>query len=106
MTVRQFQPRLLQLRVDVPVDHHEIQPAVVVVIEELHTPTDERQAHLSGPRRVRRVREEKILLVPIQRVVLVGEVRDHDVPAATVVVVADGDPHRGLLGSVLAERAA
>src|SRR5262249_37700186 len=48
LRVRDLQLRSRQLRIDVAVDHHQIQPAVVVIIEKSAAPTDIGQARAPG----------------------------------------------------------
>ena len=43
-----------------------------------------------------------VAVVSIQRVVLICKIRDVDRRLACVQIVADGDPHGSLFGSVLA----
>ena len=90
-------------RVDVAVGDDEVEPAVVVVIGEGGPPAEERDARTGDARRIADVREEALAVVVVEDVVVVGEVRDVEVVAPVVVVVADGHAHVGLLAPRLVQ---
>ena len=85
---------VVHLRIDVSVDNEQIEPAVVVHVEERCSPADQRQARLAKPRRHRHIFESSRSLIAIQSVGLVGKFRDEHGETPAVIVVAPGHAHR------------
>src|SRR5262249_18334894 len=97
---------MLQLRIDMPVGHEQIDPSVVVVIKEPSSPADIRHAYRGDIRFIRNIREGIVAVVVIERVVIVHEVSFKNVEAPVMIVIADSYTHTSLLAAVRAERRA
>src|SRR2546423_9410492 len=82
----------------------DVLPSVAVEIQEGRAPTEEGNRRLAESRLESDVGEVALAVVVVERVRVVGEVRDVEVYEAVVVVVADGDAHARLLASVLVQR--
>ena len=103
LPVRRVPVEEVRERVDVAVGDDQVQPAVVVVVDERVPPAQEGDARARHSRGKAHVGEEAAAVVVVEDVVVVGEVRDVDVVASVVVVVADGHAHVGLLEAQLVE---
>ena len=95
----------LDLGIDVAVDEEEIEPAVVVEIDEADAPAEPArvEADAGGERAVV---AEALAAVRVQRRGVAGEVGLEEIDRAVAVVVADRDAHAGLRLAVLAVGAA
>src|ERR1700736_5245322 len=74
------------------IGHEEVEPAVVVHVEEADTPPEKTGIDAQA-RQVSVVVEVAIAEVEVNGVGVTGEVRFDDVQQAIAVVVADGDAH-------------
>src|SRR5215469_9672423 len=95
--------QLINLRVNLSVDRDQVEPAVIVEIDEGHTPfhPGERSHRDSGV--VGDVAEIVAALVEVKDVVFVSEVGDIERFESGVVVIAKGNAHRALLGTIGAD---
>ena len=85
------------------VNHHQIEPGVVVPIEEGGAPAHKRQA-AGGRAGAEGDVDEITTFVAVKGVVFLGEIGDVEAFAAAAVVIAHGDPHTALLGAVFGNR--
>src|SRR5580698_2367819 len=90
-------------RVDVAVDHHEVFPTVVVVVDELGGPSEEGDGVLRDAGMIADVGEVGVSVVVIEDFVVVGKGRNQEVVEAVVLVVAYGEAHGGYFAAVLVE---
>src|SRR5262252_3591122 len=81
----------------------QIQPAIVVNIEESIAPLHVRHRGQPYARLVGYVVELPVAVVVVERVIFVLEIREVDRRTTLVKVVANRDPHRRLFSSVLAD---
>ena len=95
----------LDLRIDVAIDDEEVEPAVVVEIDEADAPSEPAgvQPDAGGERPIV---AEALAAVGVQRRGVAGEVGLEEIDGAIAVVVADRDAHPGLRLAVLAVGAA
>ena len=100
LTIARARRQLVYLRIDLAVHGNQVEPAIVVEIDERRAPLHPRQRSHGDSRIVRNVAEIVAALVEIEDVVLVGKVRDVERRQAGVFVVAERDAHRALLGAV------
>ena len=86
---------LIDLGIDVAVRHQNVEPAVVVHVEEADAPAEQPRvdAQAAG---ISAVLEVAVAEVGVERVGVAGEVGLHHVEVAVAVVVADGNAHAGL----------
>ena len=96
MFVAGIDSRQVGLRVGVAIGHEKIAVAVVVVVEKARTPRDQFGRCSPDPRNKRHIRKKAVALIPVQRVVLVGEIGDEKVKPTVVVVIAPSGPHAPL----------
>src|SRR5579859_1700520 len=97
--IRQFN------RIEVmPLSDQQVFPAVVVVIEETHSPTGMGQRDWSEADRLARVREGAISAVLINGVALIREVCNHDIGPAIIIVVGEIYPHPSIGSAILINR--
>src|SRR5215469_11102827 len=61
--------------VNMPVHNEEIEPAVIVVVEERSAPTEKWNGNLGDPGLERDIGEVRIAIIPVERVVVVGKGR-------------------------------
>ena len=86
------------------VGDHQVDPPVVVVVEEARPEAAHGQAHRGQAERPRDIAEGAGGAAPEELVALVGEVRDEDVQEAVTVLVVHVDAHgaegpaRGIVG--------
>ena len=86
------------------VDDKEVEPAVVVVVEELGAPANIRQARRGGSGSEGHVDKVLAAFVAVEDVVLLGEVAHEQVQMTVVAKIAHGHAHAPLLTAVLADR--
>ena len=72
---------------------HQVLPAVVVIIEKLCAPTQERIGRLGDPHLRRDINKVGIAVVAVERLVVVGEGRGIEIEPAIIHVVAHGQSH-------------
>ena len=89
--------------VDVAVDDEEVEPAIVVVVEEGGTPAEERDGGFGDAGLVADVGEVGVAVVAVEGFVVVGEGGVEEIDEAGVGVVAGGDAHAGGLAAALVE---
>src|SRR5262249_24641222 len=87
------------LRIDMTISDEKIYPAVVVIVEKLGPPANV-ETHRSYFSRVRDVGERVMPVIPIQGIVLVGEVRLEQVQLSVVIEVGNSDAHAALLAAI------
>ena len=97
---------MIDLRIDLAVHGNQVEPAIVVEIDKGDAPLHPRQRRHRDSRIVGNIAKIVAALVEIKDVVFVGEVRDVERGQASVVVVAERNAHRALLGAVGAHRRA
>src|SRR5580658_3640019 len=97
---------LIDLRVNVAVDHEQVEPTVVVVVEEPVAPSDKRNGRLRNTGLVTHIGKVGIAIVMEQHLVVVAEIGDEKIEQAVVLVVADGNSHRRYLAAIGIQREA
>jgi hypothetical protein len=97
---------LVHLRVDVAVDHEEVEPAVVVVVEKAVAPADKGNGGLGDSGLVADVGKARVAVVVVEHLIVVAKVGDEKIEQAVVLVVARGNAHGGDLAAVLVQREA
>src|SRR4029079_12770773 len=105
LLVAGFGLELPHFGVDVAVDEEEIEPSVVIEIDERGAPAEPARVHADA-RGKRAVVAQAAAAVLVERRRVAGEVRLEDVHRAVAIVVADGDAHARLRLAVLAVGAA
>jgi hypothetical protein len=91
------------LRVDVAIgDEHVFQP-IVVYVDECNTPAQVPPTLRYQAGAMRIVPEVAFTCIAVKRVVVIGEVGDHDVKPAVVVEIVERDAHTRLLAAILTE---
>ena len=95
---------LVHLGIDVAVDHHQVFPAVVVEVKKTNTPSDKRNSHLRNARLVADFSKAGVPVIPIQSLVVVGEIGHRQIHEAVVQVVANRQTHGGYLPALAIER--
>ena len=93
----------IHLRVDMSVGDEDILQPVVVEVEESDAPAQIAPAIADESRMMGIIDECTLAGIAIERVVVVGEVGDHDVEPAVVVEIFELDAHAGLLAAILTE---
>ena len=94
---------LVHLRIDVAVDHEQVEPAVIVVIQKTVAPADKRYGGLRYAGLVADIGEAGIAVVMEQHFVVIAEVGHKKVHQSVVLVIASGNPHGRNFASVLVE---
>ena len=89
-----------------PVHLEQVEPAVVVVVEEPVAPAHKRNCRLRHAGLVAHIGKARIAVVVIQHLVVVAEVRHEEIDQAVVLVVACGNAHRSDLAAILVQRKA
>ena len=92
------------MRIHLSRGDEDVLPPVVVVIDKPGSPADKGHRDLGDPGRHGPLDEGAVVLVVIQVIVVVGEIRLRDVEPAVVVVVAEIHPHACLFGAVVGQR--
>ncbi|KXJ04391.1 hypothetical protein AC249_AIPGENE23147, partial [Exaiptasia diaphana] len=95
---------LIDLGVDMTVDQEEIQPAVVVHVEERGAPAHISNAHRRGLGAEGGVAEVAPFVIVVERVVFLGKVGDEEAQPTLVAVITHGNAHGALLLAVFAHR--
>ena len=85
----------VHLGIDVAVGDQDVEPAIVVDIDEAHTPAQQPGIHAQS-RLVGAVVEGAVAEIHEEGVGIAGEIGLHNVEHAVAVVVADGNAHAGL----------
>src|ERR1700746_932602 len=65
---------LVHLRVNMPVHHEDVKPAIVVIIEKTVTPTDERNCGSCNTCLIAHIREAVVAVIVVEHLVVVAEV--------------------------------
>lgn len=86
------------------VDLKQILPAMVVIIDESVSPSDEGDCHLGDSTLIAYVSKVRIPIVVVEHLVVVGECRVKNIYATVVLVVAYGDAHRSGFSPILVQR--
>src|SRR5207302_1146123 len=95
---------VISLRVSVAVGNEQIDPAIVVVIEELSSPAHVRKTYLGHCGLVGNIRERVLSDVAVKDIVFIVEVGNENVEPSVVVIVTHCDAHAPLLGAVSVDR--
>src|SRR4030088_3502158 len=95
---------VISLRVGVAVGNEQIDPAVVVVIEELGSPADISKAYRSHSGFEGNVRERIGANVAVKNIVFIVEVGDEYIEPSIVIIVTQRDAHASLFGAVSVDR--
>ena len=87
-----------------PVGEKKVEQPIVVVIQKPRTPAEERNRRVGDSRRVAHIGKTGVAIVAVERVVVVGKIRDAEIDFAIAVVIADRNSHRGLLATLVIQR--
>src|SRR6266550_9333551 len=88
------------LRINVPVSNEQIGPAVVIEIKKLCAKPEERNADRADSRCACNICELTIVIVMVEIVGIVGEIRFHNVGPAIAIIVSSIDAHARLFSPV------
>ena len=89
------------LGIDVAVDGEQVFPAIVIVIDELSAPGEERVSGAGDPHLRTDLGEVAFALVAIEGLVIVREGSGVEIEQSAVLEIAHGQAHRGRLATVL-----
>ena len=93
---------LLDLRIDMTVDHHQVAASVMIDVDEVNAPADVFHGRPeSGLEHA--ILERPVAVVVIHVRHIVAEVRLDDVEVAVLVVIGHGDPHAALFLAVVVQ---
>src|SRR5215467_3585207 len=90
--------------INVAIGEKQIEPAVIVIIEEAGAPTQKWNGRVCDTRGIAHISKTGLAVVAIECVVVVGKVGDRKIHLAIAVVVADSNSHRRLLAAFVVER--
>src|SRR5437660_11515664 len=91
---------LVNLRIHVAIGDEDVLPAIVIKIEKLYAEGKKRNADWPKVRRAGHVGEFAVVVVVVEVVAVVGEIRFNDVGPAVVVVVGGVNAHASLLFAI------
>jgi len=97
---------LIHLWVHVAVHFHQIQPSIVVVVQEAVAPTDKRNRSLRNACFVAHIGKAGVAVVVVENLVVVAKVGDKEIHLAVVLIVAGGNAHGGNFAPILVQREA
>src|ERR1041384_5292904 len=83
------------------VGDEQIDPTVVVIVEEFRSPPDVRQTDGCNFCRIRNIGKGVWSIAAVQRVVVVVEVRDKQIQLSIMIIVSQRHTHRSLLAPIL-----
>src|SRR5580765_7894637 len=83
------------------VGYEQVDPPIVIIIEEFRSPADVGQAYRRDLSRIRNIGERVLSVVPVERVVIVVEICDKQVQLLVMIVVPYSHAHASLLAAVL-----
>ncbi len=84
-----------------PLCNEEVLPAIIVVIEQLRTPTGKSESQAAQARRVGHIPEAAVAVVVKEVIAFVGKIRGHNIRATVIVEIAEVDAHPGKRLAVL-----
>src|SRR5260370_17305237 len=79
------------------VGHEEVEQSVVIEVEKACAPAEKRNRKCGDSSAKADVSEGRVPFIPVQRVVVVGEIRDVKINFTVAIVIAHRDSHGGLL---------
>src|SRR5258708_38659923 len=79
-------------------------PAVIIVVDELYSPTGVQQGYTREPRGGSRVIEAAVSPIQVEGVTLICQIWNNDVRPAVVVVILEGHAHAGISGAAALQR--
>ena len=79
---------VFQLRINMAIGYEQINPAVVVIVKELSSPTNVRDTYCGDFSCIRNIRERIMAVIMIERVVLFSKVGSKDVKPAIMIIVS------------------
>src|ERR1051326_5191853 len=82
----------------------EVEPPVIVVVEEKCCPSKIAHRRLAYSGWIRNVTEQTSTVIVEQDVIVIGESRNKDVHVAVAIIIADGDSHTRHFLSIATER--
>src|SRR6185437_4750536 len=91
---------LIDFGVDMAVDFEEVEPAVVVVVEEAITPAYEGDGGLRDSGLVADVGEAGVTIIVVENLVVVSEIGDIEADEAVVLIIPGGNAHGGDFAAV------
>src|SRR6266480_332623 len=83
-----------------PLRNEEVLPAIIVVIEQMRAPTGKSESRSTHARRVGHILEGAFAVVVKEVIAFIGKIRDDNVRATVIVVIAEVGPHPGKRFSV------
>src|SRR5215813_3695480 len=85
------------------IPHDQVAPPVVIVVDKCGSPAEKGDCRLADAYLKRNVGEICVTVVSVERVRIVGKVRDMKIHAAIVIVIADRQAHTRLLAAVFVQ---
>src|SRR2546430_6877083 len=76
-----------------PMRNEEVFPAIIVVIEQMRTPTGKSESRATHARRVGHILEGAFTVVVKEEIAFIRKIRDDNVRATVIVVIAEVGPH-------------
>src|ERR1019366_1625700 len=95
---------LVYLWIDVAVDHEQVEPAIVIEIDEAVAPSDKRNRCLCNAYLIADVGETGVPVVVIHHLVIVAKVGYEKINQPVVFIVAGRNSHRGNFAPILVQR--
>src|SRR5260370_41112346 len=89
--------------IDVSIGNEYVEQTVVIVLEKARAPAQKRYRQCRDSSAEADVGKGRVTVITVERVVIVGEIRDVEIDFAVTVVIADGDSHGGLLAPLVVQ---
>ena len=86
-----------------PVGDKQIQPAVVIEIQESRSPGEKRCRGPGKPRHVGHIRKTSVPVISVERFVIIGKRRREKIDSPCPLVIPNRDPHGRLFAAVIAQ---
>src|ERR1051325_6421499 len=86
------------------IDHQQVGPAIVVIIEKPCAPANVGQTYRSHFGGIRDIGEGTLTVVVIESVVIIVEVRDEQIEPSVVIIIAERHTHAALFAAVFVYR--
>src|SRR5260370_38420093 len=87
------------------VGHEEVEQSVVIEVEKACAPAEKRNRKCGDSSAKADVSEGRVPFIPVQRVVVVGEIRDVKTNFTVAIVIAHRDSHGGFLTTIVVQSA-
>src|SRR5260370_22555635 len=84
-----------------PIGEKNVEESIIVIVQKTRTPTEKWNCHVRHAGSEAYIGKAGVSVVAVQRVVVVGEIRDAEVDSSVAVVIADRNPHSGLFSTLV-----